>query len=99
MRSWKGCRAHFLASGFQLLAKERILILFGWKPGASSDFLKEKYTALMANTSTLSKEERKKSKRASRKKRKTENPLKPREYARGSAKRKVKKMARGTAKR
>ena len=60
---------------------------------------KEKQTALMANTSTLSKEERKKTKRASRKKRKTENPLKPREYARGSAKRKVKKMARGTAKR
>jgi len=53
----------------------------------------------MANTSTLSKEERKKNKRASRKKRKTEHPLKPREYARGSAKRKVKKMARGTAKR
>jgi hypothetical protein len=53
----------------------------------------------MANTSTLSKEERKKAKRAVRKKKKTENPLKPREYARGSAKRKVKKMARGTAKR
>jgi hypothetical protein len=60
---------------------------------------KENQTALMANTSTLSKEDRKKTKRASRKKRKTENPLKPREYARGSAKRKVKKMARGTAKR
>jgi len=53
----------------------------------------------MANSSTLVKEERKKSKRASPKKRKTENPLKPREYARSSAKRKVKKMARGTAKR
>jgi hypothetical protein len=39
----------------------------------------------MANTSTLTKEERKKTKRASRKKRKTDNP--------------VKKMARGTAKR
>ena len=48
---------------------------------------------------TLSKEERKKTKRASRKKRKTDNPLKPREYARGSAKRKVKKLARGQAKR
>jgi hypothetical protein len=68
----------------------------GQQPAAIS---KEKHTALMANTSTLSKDERKKSKRASRKKRKTENPLKPREYARGSAKRKVKKMARGTAKR
>ncbi|HET7440809.1 MAG TPA: hypothetical protein VFJ47_05850 [Terriglobales bacterium] len=53
----------------------------------------------MANTKTLSKEERKKVKRASRKKRKTEHPLKPREYARGSKKRKVKKMVRGQAKR
>jgi hypothetical protein len=60
---------------------------------------KENHTALMANTSKLTKEERKKTKRASRKKRKAENPLKPREYARGSAKRKVKKLARGTAKR
>jgi len=55
--------------------------------------------ALMANTSTLSREERKKTKRAARKKRKTEKPLKPREYARGSQKRKVKKLARGQAKR
>jgi hypothetical protein len=53
----------------------------------------------MANTTALSKDERKKAKRASRKKRKTENPLKPREYARGSQKRKVKKLARGQAKR
>ncbi len=53
----------------------------------------------MANTSTLSKEDRKKAKRASRKKRKTESPLKPREYARGSKKPKVKKLARGQAKR
>jgi hypothetical protein len=53
----------------------------------------------MANTKKLSKEERKKARRAARKKRKTENPLKPREYARGSQKRKVKKMARGQAKR
>jgi hypothetical protein len=53
----------------------------------------------MANTSSLSKNERKKVKRAARKKKKTETPLKPREYARGSAKRKVKKLARGTAKR
>jgi hypothetical protein len=53
----------------------------------------------MANTSTLSKEERKKAKRAARKKRKAEHPLKPREYARGSQKRKVKKLARGQAKR
>ena len=53
----------------------------------------------MANTKTLSKDERKKAKRASRKKRKNEHPLKPREYARGSQKRKVKKMARGQAKR
>jgi hypothetical protein len=53
----------------------------------------------MANTSKLSREERKKTKRASRKKKKTETPLKPREYARGSQKRKVKKMVRGQAKR
>ena len=53
----------------------------------------------MANTSTLSKEDRKKAKRASRKKRKAEKPLKPREYARGSKKPKVKKMVRGQAKR
>ena len=53
----------------------------------------------MANTSKLSRAERKKAKRASRKKRKAENPLKPREYARGSEKRKVKKMVRGTSKR
>jgi hypothetical protein len=53
----------------------------------------------MANTSKLSKEERKKTKRAARKKRKTENPLKPRDYARGSKKSKVKKLARGQSKR
>jgi hypothetical protein len=53
----------------------------------------------MANTASLSKEDRKKAKRTARKKRKTEHPLKAREYARGSQKRKVKKMARGQAKR
>ena len=53
----------------------------------------------MANTSKLSKDERKKSKRAARKKRKAEQPLKPRDYARGSKKPKVKKLARGQAKR
>jgi hypothetical protein len=53
----------------------------------------------MANTSKLTKEERKKSKRAARKKHKVENPLKPREYARGSKKSKVKKLVRGQAKR
>jgi hypothetical protein len=53
----------------------------------------------MANTKKLSKADRKKVKRASRKKKATESPLKPREYARGSAKRKVKKLVRGTAKR
>jgi len=53
----------------------------------------------MANTKSLSKEERKKIKRAARKKKKVESPLKPREYARGSKKSKVKKMARGQAKR
>jgi hypothetical protein len=53
----------------------------------------------MANTATLSREERKKAKRTSRKKRKIEHPLKPRDYARGSKKSKVKKMARGQSKR
>jgi hypothetical protein len=53
----------------------------------------------MANTATLNREERKKAKRAARKKRKAEKPLKPREYPRGSKKPKVKKMARGQAKR
>jgi hypothetical protein len=53
----------------------------------------------MANTSALSREQRKAAKRAVRKKRKLEHPLKPREYARGSQKRKVKKMVRGQAKR
>ena len=50
----------------------------------------------MANTKELSKEERKKSKRTARKK---QAPKKPREYPRGSKKPKMKKMARGTAKR
>jgi len=54
---------------------------------------------IMANTSTLSREDRKKAKRTARKKRKAEKPLKPRDYARGSKKPKVKKMARGQAKR
>lgn len=53
----------------------------------------------MPNTTKLSKEERKKSKRAARKKRKAENPLPPRDYPRGSKKPKVKKLARGQAKR
>jgi hypothetical protein len=53
----------------------------------------------MANTSTLSKDERKKAKRTARKKRKAEKPLKARDYPRGSKKAKVKKMARGQAKR
>jgi hypothetical protein len=50
----------------------------------------------MANTKALSKEERKKTKRTARKK---AAPKKPREYARGSKKPKMKKMVRGTAKR
>jgi len=56
-------------------------------------------TAFMANTKSLSKEERKKARRTARKKRKAEKPLKPRDYARGSKKPKVKKLARGQAKR
>jgi hypothetical protein len=53
----------------------------------------------MANTKSLGKEERKKAKRASRKKRKAEKPLAKQTAARGSLKRKVKKMVRGQAKR
>jgi len=53
----------------------------------------------MANTSKLSSAERKKLKRAARKKRKLEHPQKPREHARGSKKRKVKKLVRGQSKR
>ena len=53
----------------------------------------------MANTANLSKEERKKVKRAARKKRTQEHPKKAREYARGSRKQKVKKMVRGQSKR
>jgi hypothetical protein len=53
----------------------------------------------MANTTALSRDERKKTKRAARKKRKTEKPLKARDYPRGSKKPKVKKLARGQAKR
>jgi hypothetical protein len=61
--------------------------------------LQDRELKLMANTATLSKEDRKKTKRAARKKRKLEHPLKPRDYARGSKKSKVKKMARGQSKR
>jgi len=53
----------------------------------------------MANTAKLTKDERKKAKRTARKKRKAEKPLKPRDYARGSKKPKVKKLARGQSKR
>ena len=53
----------------------------------------------MANTKALSKDERKKARRTARKKRKAENPLKERDYPRGSKKPKVKTMVRGQAKR
>jgi hypothetical protein len=53
----------------------------------------------MANTTKLSREDRKKVKRTARKKRKAEKPLKPRDYPRGSKKPKLKKLARGQAKR
>ncbi len=51
------------------------------------------------DSTALSREERKKKKRAARKKRKAEHPKPKRDYDRGSKKRKMKKMARGTAKR
>lgn len=50
----------------------------------------------MANTKKLSRDERKKAKRTARKK---QAPKKPRDYARGSKKPKVKKLVRGTSKR
>jgi hypothetical protein len=53
----------------------------------------------MANTKALSKDDRKKARRASRKKRKAEKPKAKRTTPRGSTKRKVKKLARGQAKR
>ena len=53
----------------------------------------------MADTSKLSKEERKVAKRTARKKRRSAKPLAKRDYPRGSKKSKVKKMARGQAKR
>ncbi len=53
----------------------------------------------MANTASLSREERKKSKCAARKKASTEKPKKSRDYPRGSKKRKMKKMVRGQSKR
>jgi hypothetical protein len=53
----------------------------------------------MANTKNLSKEERKKARRTARKRVKAEHPQKKRDYARGSKKRKVKKLARGQSKR
>jgi hypothetical protein len=53
----------------------------------------------MANTKSLSKDDRKKAKRTARKKQKTEKPLGKRTVPRGSAKRKVKKMVRGASKR
>jgi hypothetical protein len=50
----------------------------------------------MANTKKLGKDERKKAKRTARKK---QAPKKPRDYARGSKKPKVKKLIRGASKR
>jgi hypothetical protein len=56
-------------------------------------------TGFMADTSKLSKEERKTAKRTARKKRKSAKPQAKRDYPRGSKKSKVKKMVRGQAKR
>ena len=72
-------------------------MIFNYAITQFNDYLIQK--EFMANTASLTKEERKKSKRATRKKRKAEKPLKPRDYARGSKKPKVKKLDRGQAKR
>jgi len=62
----------------------------------NSEIANSSHRNSMANTKSLSRDERKKSKRAARKK----APAKAkRTVPRGSAKRKVKKMVRGTAKR
>ncbi len=53
----------------------------------------------MANTKALSREGRKTAKRVARKKSGTETPKKPREYARGSKKSKIKKLVRGQSER
>lgn len=53
----------------------------------------------MANTKGLAKDERKKARRTARKKQKAEKPKGKRTTPRGSTKRKVKKMVRGTSKR
>jgi hypothetical protein len=53
----------------------------------------------MNTTAIADKAERKKLKRAARKKREQDHPKAKRTYARGSQKKKVKKMARGVAKR
>ena len=53
----------------------------------------------MANTTALATVERKKLKRTARKKNKAEKPQAERSYPRGSKKQKVKKLARGVAKR
>ncbi|MGH9554837.1 MAG: hypothetical protein ACRD2Y_03350 [Terriglobales bacterium] len=50
-------------------------------------------------TKSLSREERKQKKREARKKRKAEHPKPKRDYDRGSKKRKIRKLARGQAKR
>jgi hypothetical protein len=68
-------------------------------PNFSITQSKDNELKLMANSTSLSRDERKKVKRAARKKRKVEHPLKPRDYARGSKKSKVKKLARGQSKR
>jgi hypothetical protein len=53
----------------------------------------------MANTKALSREERKTAKRVARTKSTQEKPKKARDYARGSKKPKVRKLARGQSKR
>jgi len=55
--------------------------------------------AFMDTSKIADRAERKKLKREARKKRKQAHPLQKRTYPRGSQKRKVKKMARGQAKR
>jgi hypothetical protein len=78
------------------LRPESVFQLHNYSISQLQNLIKKEF---MANTTTLSKDERKKAKRTARKKRKADKPLKPRDYPRGSKKPKVKKLARGQAKR
>ena len=95
-----GCREAGIGRSLEAFdAENRSSGLATWTTGQHLYSHRGERTVFMANTKALSKDERKKSKRTARKKKATETPLKKRDYARGSAKRKVKKLVRGASKR